>query len=64
MKSFPALMIENRLAQTASRSSANNAEMMPVGDYRRGGCAALQSSDIVPLLLDLVTLYSIVSTLQ
>lgn len=55
---FPALMIESRLAQTAGRSSANNVEMMPVGDYRRGGCVAFQSSDthsyIVPLLLDLL----------
>ncbi|CAF96889.1 unnamed protein product, partial [Tetraodon nigroviridis] len=34
-KKKKALMIENRLAQSASRSSANNVEMMPVGDYRR-----------------------------
>lgn len=56
-------MIENRLSQSATRSGTNNIEMMPVGDYRRGGCS-LHSSDTLlsgRLLLDLSKIFFISS---
>lgn len=43
-------MVESRLAHSASRSGANNVELSPVGDYRRGDCLIHPKFTLIPFL--------------